>query len=96
MRIFWSKRSQSRFQEINTYISIEFGELPSKKFRNKVFDFLELLERFPELGTLEVAEKNIRGFQISKQTRIFYRINKDHISLLTFFDSRQDPTKKPR
>jgi plasmid stabilization system protein ParE len=96
MRIFWTKRSQSRFQEIHTYISTEFGELPSAKFRNKVFDFLELLERFPELGTLEVAEKNIRGFQISKQTRIFYRINKDHISILTFFDSRQGPGKKPK
>jgi len=63
---------------------------------SKVFDFLELLERFPELGTLEVAEKNIRRFQISKQTRIFYRINNDQISLLTFFDIRQDPEKKPR
>jgi len=96
MRICWTKRSLARFQEINTHISTEFGELPSKKFRSKVFDFLELLERFPELGTLEVAEKNIRGFQISKQTRIFYRINKDQISLLTFFDIRQDPEKKPR
>ena len=95
MRILWTKKSQSRFQEIKTYILTEYGELPSAKFRNKVFDFLELLERFPELGTLEVAEKNIRGFQISQQTRIFYRINKDHISLLTFFDSRQDPKKKP-
>jgi hypothetical protein len=61
------------------------------KFRNRVFDFLILLDRFPELGTLEFPDKGIRGFQISKQTRIFYRINKNHISLLTFFDSRQDP-----
>ena len=96
MRIFWTKKSQSRFTEIDSYISNEFGEKSSMKFRNKVFNFLELLERFPELGTLEVAEKNIRGFQISKHTRIFYRINKDHISLLTFFDSRQDPKKKQK
>ncbi|WP_462243614.1 type II toxin-antitoxin system RelE/ParE family toxin [Ekhidna sp.] len=66
MRIFWTKKFQFRFQEINTYISTEFGEKSSSKFRNKVFDFLELLQRFPELGTLEVAEKNIRGFHISK------------------------------
>jgi plasmid stabilization system protein ParE len=96
MRIFWTKKSQSRFEEINSYISTEFGEEASLKFRNKVFDFLELLERFPELGTLQVADKNIRGFQISKQTRMFYRINKEHISLLTFFDSRQDPMNKPK
>lgn len=96
MKVFWTKKSQFSFQEINTYISTEFDEKASSKFRNRVFDFLELLQRFPELGTLEVAEKNIRGFQISKQTRIFYRINKNHISLLTFFDSRQEPKKKPK
>ncbi len=94
MRILWTKKSQTRFQAINSHISDEFGEQSSIKFKNRVFDFLEILQRFPELGTLEVAEKNIRGFQISKQTRIFYRINQDHISLLTFFDSRQDPKKR--
>ncbi|MFY0686948.1 MAG: type II toxin-antitoxin system RelE/ParE family toxin [Cyclobacteriaceae bacterium] len=96
MRIFWTKKSRSRFYEIDAHISTEYGEQSSVKFRNKVFDFLELLERFPKLGTLEVIEKNIYGFQITKQTRIFYRINKDHISLLTFFDDRQNPEKKPK
>ena len=96
MRIYWTKKSETRFQEIYTYILTEFGDKSSKKFKDKVFDFLELLERFPELGTLEVPDKNIHGFQISKQTRIFYRINKDHVSLLTFFDTRQDPKKKPK
>ncbi|WP_425393133.1 type II toxin-antitoxin system RelE/ParE family toxin [Ekhidna sp.] len=81
---------------MHTYILKEFGEKPSNNFKDKVFDFLELLGKFPQLGTLEVPEKNIHGFQISKQTRIFYRISKDHISLLTFFDTRQDPARKPK
>ncbi|XOV93186.1 MAG: type II toxin-antitoxin system RelE/ParE family toxin [Bacteroidota bacterium] len=95
MKILWTKKAQTRFQEIISYILTEFGEKPSISFKDKVFDFLELLERFPQLGTLEVVDKNIYGFQISKQTKIFYRINKDHISLLTLFDTRQDPKKKP-
>jgi plasmid stabilization system protein ParE len=96
MKIFWTNKAQTRFQEIITYISTEFGEKSSVNFKDKVFDFLELLERFPQLGTLEVADKSIYGFQISKQTKIFYRINKDHISLLTLFDTRQDPKTKPK
>jgi len=96
MRIYWTKNSEKRFDEIYDYILAEFGDNSSKKFKDKVFDFLELLEKFPELGTPEVPEKNIHGFQLSKQTRIFYRINKDQISLLTFFDSRQNPKKKPK
>ncbi|MTI20526.1 type II toxin-antitoxin system RelE/ParE family toxin [Fulvivirga sp. RKSG066] len=96
MTIYWTKRSESKFLKIKSYINKEFGQLSTIKFQDKVFDFLELLEKFPELGSLEVAEKKIYGFQISKQTRVFYRINKNHISLLTFFDSRQDPIKKPK
>lgn len=96
MNVFWTRRSKTRFQEISEFITVKFGDQSSEKFRNKVFNFIELLERFPELGMMEVPEKNIRGFQVSKQTRIFYRINKDHISLLTFFDSRQNPNKKPK
>ncbi|MEQ8336083.1 MAG: type II toxin-antitoxin system RelE/ParE family toxin [Cyclobacteriaceae bacterium] len=96
MRIYWTKKSESRFHEIYTFILTEFGEKSSNKFKDKVFDFLALLEKFPELGTLEVPNRKIHGFQVSKQTRIFYRINKDYISILTFFDTRQDPKKKPK
>jgi len=94
MTIYWTKRSESKFLKIKSYIHHEFGTASSIKFQDKVFNFIELLEKFPEPGTLEVADKKIYAFQISKQTRMFYRINDDHISLLTFFDSRQEPTKK--
>jgi hypothetical protein len=61
-----------------------------------VIDFLDIVENFPDLGVVEVPEKQIRGFQLTKQTRIFYRIKKDRIVILTFFDVRQNPKKKPR
>ncbi len=95
MKIFWTKRSKNRFDKINEYLNSEFGKDATERFRIKVFDFLELLSKFPELGSLEVPDKRIFGFQLSKQTRLFYRLKKDEIILLTFFDSRQDPKKKP-
>lgn len=50
--------------------------------------FWSLLTKFPKMGSLEVPEKNIYGFQITRQTRLFYRLGDNKISLLTFFDSR--------
>ncbi len=96
MRIFWTKRSKNRFQEISEYLSSEFGIIASEQFKTRVWDLLELLSKFPELGSLEVPDKQIYGFQLSKQTRLFYRLKKDRIILLTFFDNRQDPEKKPK
>ena len=72
------------------------GIATRNSFRSKTKDFSKLLAKFPELGTIEVQEKNIRGFQLTRQSRIFYRIKDNRILILTLFDSRQDPKKKPK
>ncbi len=96
MRIVWTKKARKRFGEILDYIQLKFGDTTRRSFITKTKDFTRLLYEFPEMGTLEIPEKNLRGFQLTKQTRVFYRIKKDQIILLTFFDSRQDPRKRPR
>jgi hypothetical protein len=60
----------------------------------KVYDFLDILIEFPEIGSIEHAEKNIRGFVIVKQLTLFYKITEDKIILLNFFDNRQSPERK--
>jgi hypothetical protein len=42
----------------------------------------------------QVENNDIRGFQLSRQTRILYRIRDNKIIILSFFDVRQDPKKK--
>lgn len=37
---------------------------------------------------------DIRGFQLSRKTRMLYRIRDNKIIILSFFDVRQDPKKK--
>jgi len=48
------------------------------------------------MGVLEVQNKEIRSFLLTPQTRIFYRIEKEHIMILTFFDTRQNSSKRPK
>lgn len=96
MKIYWSKKSESRFLEIIDYLTGEFGQTVGKQFKSRTLDFLEILSKFPQIGTLEVPSKQIYGFQLSKQTRLYYRIKNNNILLLTFFDSRQNPDKKPK
>jgi len=53
-----------------------------------------LLEIFPEMGSFDLAEKQIRGFQMLKQIRLLYRIKGEKIIVIAFFDVRQNPKKK--
>jgi len=95
MRISLTKRAETNYHSIKNYISNKFGERVAETFEQKTVDFLDLLENFPELGVVEVLEKQIRSFQLTKQTRVFYRIKGERIIILNLFDVRQDPVKKP-
>lgn len=96
MKVFLTKRATNRFSSIKEYIAEEWGELVANAFEQKTIDFLDLLENFPQLGSIEVPTKQIRGFQLTKQTRVFYRIRDERIIILTFFDVRQHPSKRPK
>jgi len=94
MKIFITKKAKKGFDKIRDYIVEDFGELTAREFDKKVNDFIDLLEVFPELGSIEVKEKGIRGFVIAKQTKVFYRIKDHKIIILTFFEVRRRPKNK--
>ncbi len=95
LEIRWSKKADNRFDQILEYLQVEWGEKVTSAFVKKVFDFLEILSEFPEIGTVENHTKSIRGFAIIKQIKIFYKIHNDYITILNFYDNRQNPQNKP-
>ena len=76
LEIRWSKKADNKFDQILEYLRVEWGEKVTSDFVKKVFDFLEILSEFPEIGTVENRTKSIRGFSIIKQIKIFYDILK--------------------
>jgi hypothetical protein len=62
---------------------------------SKKFSILyDTLAEYPELGTIQNKEMEIRGFTMVKQINIFYKISKHQLIILDFFDNRQSPQKK--
>jgi plasmid stabilization system protein ParE len=74
------------------YIKQRWGEKTVKEFIQKVDEIFKLLKNYPLMG--QVENNDIRGFQLSRQTRTLYRIRDNKIIILSFFDVRQDPKKK--
>jgi plasmid stabilization system protein ParE len=94
LTIRWTKRAEKKFDKIIEYLLTEWDEQVTESFVKKVFDFIDTLTDFPELGTIENREKAIRAFTIVKQINIFYHVDKKQIVVLNFFDNRQSPKKK--
>lgn len=96
LEIFWTKRSQNSFHDTVNYLEDEWGNSSAKKFIKKVKHFIEIVEKNPDIGKIELEDKGIRGFVISRQITVFYRKKKNRIILLKFFDTRQHPGKRIR
>ena len=94
LTIRWTTRADIKLDQIIIYLESEWGDNVVKVFMRKFYDFLELLSEFPEIGSMQYPEKNIRGFALTKQVTIFYRIDDNQIVLLDIFDNRSDPKKK--
>ena len=86
--------NDKKFDTILVYLNEEWGERVTANFVKKVYEFLDVLVEYPEIGTLEQKQKGVRGFTIVKQVSIFYKVSGNKIILLDFFDTRQNPKKK--
>lgn len=94
LKLLWTKRSERKFEIIFEYLTFEWGDRVAGSFVKNVYSFLELLTEYPRIGTLQNKEKGIRAFTILNHVSIFYRISRNKIILLDFFDNRQNPKKK--
>ena len=94
LSIRWTTRADIKLDQLIIYLESEWGESVVKAFMRKLYDFLEILSEFPEIGSMQYPEKGIRGFAITRQVTIFYKIDSNHIILLDIFDNRSDPKKK--
>jgi len=94
LELYWSKRADKKFDTILEYLLLEWGESITKSFVKEIYDFLDILSEFPEIGTIENKEKGIRGFTVIEQIDLYYKIEGSKIILINFFDNRQNPKKK--
>lgn len=92
MQVYVTPRAERNFDSIVDYIKQKWGEKTAKEFIQKVDEIFKLLKEYPLMG--QVENNDIRGFQLSRQTRILYRIRDNKIIILSFFDVRQGPKKK--
>ena len=92
--IKWTKRADQKFDLILHYLSTRWGDQTTKAFVKRVYDFLDLLTFYPGIGSIENEEKQIRGFPVTKQVIMFYRLSNTTVIILDFFDNRQSKSKK--
>ena len=88
LKVVWTKRAKNNYIKILEYIEKEFGGGPSEKYHIRVEELLQLLREFPELGTPQLGQDNLRGIILYRRTTILYTLDKDTIKIINVVDNR--------
>ena len=93
-KIHYTDRASKDQQDLYEYLLEKWGIQTVKKLDVKIEQSLNLIAKQPEMYPATGQKTSIRRCVISKQTSLYYRVNKYNIELLTFFDTRQHPSNK--
>jgi len=92
-KIVWSKRSQREFDNIVKYLLENWSQHVFSNFLSEVDDKVILISDSHEIGTIVKKNRNKRSIIITPHTRLYYKIGKEKITIITLFDTRQNPKK---
>jgi plasmid stabilization system protein ParE len=96
LEIKWSPKASKSLYQITTYLEERISDKSLLTFFDSVFNCLDKISEFPEIGAIENEETNLRSFLISKQHRVFYRTDSSKVTLVAFVDTRTNPKKYPK
>jgi len=94
-KIRWTEEAIETFDKIIEYLENRWTDREIVKFVNKTNQILTQISEHPEMCKSSFKMK-IRMGIITKQTSIFYQIDIQNktIVILSFWDNRQDPSKR--
>ena len=95
LEILWTARAKQDLDNIINYLQLKWTEREVKNFHAKLQKALSLIATRPKLFKATNQRKNLRRCVLSKQTTIYYQDKETVIYIVSLFDNRQDPSKKP-
>lgn len=91
--ITWSTRAVQDFESTITYLEQNWSEKTARDYVDKVEKVLIIISKMPFLYPKISRKKNVRKCLVVKQNAMYFRVKKRTITILTIFDTRQNPKK---
>lgn len=89
-KVFWTKHALSELKDTYEYLEKEFTEKELKKLSVEIDFVIKLISRNPELFPLSDF-KGVRRVVIKRYNTLYYRLAKNQIEILSFYNNRKRP-----
>jgi len=90
LAVFWSDEATETFDSIVLFIEYKWSEKQASVFVRHTEKILSLIREQPYMYKSSI-ENNVRHAVITKQTSMFYEVHDGYITILFFWDNRQEP-----
>jgi plasmid stabilization system protein ParE len=87
--------AKKKLEMLLDYLEEEFSERTKQNFISTLEKIVDRIIKYPESFPESSKVKSVRRCIVSRYTVMYYRVRKNKIEILTFFDNRQNPLKSP-
>ena len=91
--IIFSKNAEKSLIDLLEYLELKWSLKVRDKFISKLDKSIYLIQNDPEIFPKSQINKNQYRCVLSKQTTLYYKHNSKRVSVLSLFDTRQNPIK---
>lgn len=92
-KLMWSESALADLQNTIDYLTENWTERELRNFAQRLDRRISLIITSPNLFPATVKRKNLRRSVLTKHNVIYYKVDKNIITIVAFFDSRQNPKK---
>ena len=87
-KIIINKRFIDRVSDLLIFLEEEWGKKVADDFVVKVDYKINSIQQHPYIGTL-TRFKNVRGMNVTKHNRIYYKVKGNKVTILNLYDTRR-------
>ena len=91
--IRWTKEADDSFEELAAFIELVWNDDIVKRFARDTFAVIDAICNDPEMYA-SYGRKKVRRVVIHPNVSLIYKINREFIELLLFYDNRRKPLKR--
>jgi plasmid stabilization system protein ParE len=94
-KIIWNKAASRTFDGITDYMVDNFSLQSAQNFATSVYEKIDYIVKHPFVGRQVKGTKSLKMLNLGKHHQIYFRVHGNTLYISDFFDTRQDPNKRP-
>jgi plasmid stabilization system protein ParE len=92
--IKWNKAADKTFDQITEYLQTQYSTQSAENFANLVYKRIDQIVKGLTVGRTSFKAKTVLILKLDKHRQMFYRLVGTTLTIVDFWDTRQDPHKR--